>query len=28
MLWTRDAFADAAFRAHPRYPELLRAMGL
>ncbi len=27
-LWTREPFVDEAFRAHPRYPALLRAMGL
>ena len=27
-LWTRAPYADDAFRAHPRYPALLRAMGL
>ena len=26
--WTRTPFFSAAFHAHPRYPELLRAMGL
>ena len=26
--WTRSAFASEALRTHPRYPELLRAMGL
>ncbi|AMW03938.1 hypothetical protein GEMMAAP_01945 [Gemmatimonas phototrophica] len=26
--WTRSAFSSDALRAHPRYPELLRAMGL
>ena len=25
---TREPFFSAAFRAHPRYPELLRAVGL
>lgn len=27
-LWTRLPFATAAIRVHPRYPDLLRAMGL
>ena len=26
--WTREPLFSAAFHAHPRYPELLRAMGL
>ena len=27
-MWTRTAWTSDAFRAHPRYAELLRAMGL
>jgi len=26
--WTRAPFFSATFHAHPRYPELLRAIGL
>ena len=28
LFWARAPFAGDAMRAHPRYPELLRAMGL